>query len=590
MMKKIYSLLTALVMMMSFSSCDSIFRDEPFDKLAETEIWGDEMLLNEYTAKWYRGMDNGFYILVSTMIKNLGEEFDPWYGDQITVGRSDWYQSGYGEILKGGQTILNNRGKLLWENYYTQIRSINTLLQHEAELPARVRQRLIGEAHFFRAYYYYLLLRRYGGVLLIDYPYNPLENPVKFSRASYEEMVKFITDEAELAANILPESHDTAMVGRATKGAALMLKGKTYFWASGAHYQNMELPYLGFADDRSLEMLDKAGKEYDRVMALGCYSLIDIPATDRNGVVKGYRDIFLTKNSQESIWEVQHSEDGDFMHGFGHKLDRDATPPSLTGLNCAYNPTQNHVDEYRMENGKRITESGSGYDKNNPWEGRDWRFYANILYDGSQWKGTTIEIHYNLVDGKYVPSKDLIPYGAATTASNTRTGYYMAKFLRESQQIDNDENYASSQNYIIWRYAELLLDYAEIDFRHGRIADAMEKVNKIRRRVHMPELTSLTWDDILNERRVELAFEKTTYWDLFRYGTAEKVMCGSTNPLYGCRVIYDADGNRSVTTNIVVNGKNDNVRYFNVRQYYYPIAWSDTRYHGIDQNPDWREM
>lgn len=590
MMKKIYSLLTALVMMMSFSSCDSIFRDEPFDKLAETEIWGDEMLLNEYTAKWYRGMDNGFYILVSTMIKNLGEEFDPWYGDQITVGRSDWYQSGYGEILKGGQTILNNRGKLLWENYYTQIRSINTLLQHEAELPAKVRERLIGEAHFFRAYYYYLLLRRFGGVLIIDYPYNPLENPVKFPRASYEEMVKFITDEAELAANILPESYDTAMVGRATKGAALMLKGKTYFWASGVRYQNAEKTYLGFTDDRSLEMLASAGKEYDRVMELGCYGLIEIPATDRSGVVKAYRDIFLTKNSMESIWEVQHSDDGDFMHGFGHKLDRDATPPSLTGLNCAYNPTQNHVDEYRMENGKRITESGSGYDKNNPWENRDWRFYANILYDGSQWKGTTIEIHYNLIDGKYVPSKDLTPYGASTTASNTRTGYYMAKFLRESQQIDYDETYASSQNYIIWRYAELLLDYAEIDFRHGRLADAMEKVNKIRRRVHMPELTSVTWDDILNERRVELAFEKTTYWDLLRYGTAEKVMCGSSNPLYGCRVIYDADGNKSVTTNIVVNGKNDNVRYFNVRQYYYPIAWSDTRYHDIDQNPDWREM
>ncbi len=589
-MKKIYSFLTALMIMVSLPSCDSIFRDAPFDKLAETEIWGDEMLLNEYTAKWYRNMDNGFYVLVSTFIKNLGEEFDPWYGDQITVGRSDWYQSGYGEILKGGQTLLNSRGKLLWENYYTQIRSINTLLQHEAELPLKVKQRLIGEAHFFRAYYYYLLLRRFGGSLIIDYPYNPLDNPETFPRASYEEMVKFITDEAELAASILPERHEESMVGRATKGAALMLKGKTYFWASGVPYQNKEPSYLGFPDDRSLEMLANAGKEYDRVMALGCYGLIEIPANDRNGVVKGYREIFLTKNSMESIWEVQHSEDGNFMQGFGHKLDRDANPPSLTGLNCAYNPTQNHVDEYRMENGKRISENGSGYDKNNPWEGRDWRFYANILYDGSQWKGTTIEIHYNQVDGKYVPSKDLTPYGASTTASNTRTGYYMSKFLRESQQIDYDENYASSQNYIIWRYAELLLDYAEIDFRHGRIGDAMEKVNKIRRRVHMPELTSLTWDDILNERRVELAFEKTTYWDLFRYGTAEKVMCGSSNPLYGCRVIYDENGNKSIATNIVVNGKNDNTRYFNVRQYYYPIAWSDIRYHGIDQNPDWREI
>lgn len=80
----------------------------------------------------------------------------------------------------------------------------------------------------------------------------------------------------------------------------------------------------------------------------------------------------------------------------------------------------------------------------------------------------------------------------------------MKKFVNESQQIDNDDTYASSQNCIIWRYAEVLLDYAEIDYKQGRVGDAMDKLNEIRRRVHMPEYTSITWDDIVNERRVEL--------------------------------------------------------------------------------------
>ena len=574
-----------------FGSCDSIFRDAPIDRLPETQIWGDEQLLDEYTARWYRNMDNGFYILVSTLIKNSGEEFHPWFGDQITVGRSDWYQAGYGDILKGSQTMYNSRGRLYWENYYTQIRSINTLMEHEAELPAKIRTRLMGEAHFFRAYYYYKLLLHFGGSLIIDHAYNPLENEEKFPRASYEEMVDFITSDAEKAAELLPAVHEASMTGRATKGAALMLKGKTYFWASGAHFQNVELPYLGFDSDRSLEMLDKAAKEYDRVMDLNVYSLIPINATDQSGVVSEYRNIFLTKNSQESIWEVQHSDDGDFTSsGFGHKLDRDAAPPSLTGVNCAYNPTQNHVDEYRMANGRLITDPASGYDPQNPWEGRDYRFYANILYDGSVWKGVTLEIHYNVVDGKNIPGKDLTPYDSSTTSSNTRTGYYMAKFLRESQQIDQDETYASSQNCILWRYAELLLDYAEIDFKSGRAADALEKVNQIRRRVHMPELTSVTWDDIMNERRVELAFEKSTYWDILRYGTAEKVMSGQTNPLYGCRVVIDENGNKSIVLNRVVNGNNNNTRSFSSRQYFYPIAWDDIRYHNIPQNPEWVEV
>lgn len=580
----------ALLSAMSLCSCDSMFRDAPFDKLSEPEIWDNEMLLDEYTARWYRNMDNGFYILVSTMVKNLGEEYIPWYGDQLTVGRSDWYQAAYGDILKGSQVILNSRGKLYWENYYTQIRSINTLLEHESDLPEKIKTRLLGEAHFFRALYYYKLLRYYGGALIIDHTYNPLEDEEKFPRASYEEMVDFITAEAETAASLLDEGYSPDMLGRATKGAALMLKAKTYFWASGVHFQNVDLPYLGFSDDRSNDMLDKAAKEYDRVMALNKYRLVQIQGSDRASVVAGYRNIFLTKNSEESILEVQHSDDGDFMYKFGHKLDRDAAPPSLTGVNCAYNPTQNHVDEYRMDNGKRITEAGSGYDPKNPYEGRDYRFYANVLYDGAEWKGVTLDIHYTRVDGKNVPGKDLTPYGSSTTASNTRTGYYMAKFLRESQQIDNDETYASSQNCILWRYAELLLDYAEIDFKRGRTGDALDKVNQIRRRVHMPELTAITWNDIMNERRVELAFEKTTYWDLLRYGTAEKVMCGSTNPLYGCRFSYDDYGNKTTVLNRIVNGSDNSIRFFAPRQYFLPIAWDDVRYHGIPQNPDWNEV
>ena len=588
---KFFKYISILVIAGLFASCDSIFRDAPNDKLAETQIWGDEQLLDEYTTRWYRNMDNGFYILVSTLIKNLGEEYDPWYGDQLTVGRSDWYQAGYGDMLKGAQTIYNTRGKLKWENYYTMIRSINLLLEHESELPASIKTRLLGEAYFFRAWYYYKLLRHFGGALIIDHTYNPLENAETFPRASYEEMVEFITSDAERAAELLEESYSESMTGRATKGAALMLKAKTYFWASGDHFQNVSTPYLGFPDNRSLDMLRLAAKEYDRVMALNRYKLIPINATSRDGVVAEYRNIFLTKNSVESIWEVQHSDNGDFTSsGFGHKLDRDAAPPSLTGVNCAYNPTQNHVDEYRMENGKMISDAGSGYDPQNPYEGRDYRFYANILYDGSEWKGVTLEIHYNNINGQNIPGKDLTPYDSSTTSSNTRTGYYMAKFLRESQQIDQDENYASSQNCILWRYAELLLDYAEIDFKLGRSADALEKVNQIRTRVHMPPLTSITWEDIMNERRVELAFEKTTYWDILRYGNAERQLNGATNPLYGCRIVYAEDGTKTVVLNRVVNGSNNNTRAFSSRQYFYPIAWDDIRYHGIEQNPDWVEI
>lgn len=588
-MKFLKYIIPSLILSTGLSSCDDIFRDAPNNKLSQDIIWENEILLNEYVNPWYSSMDNGFSTLVTTIMAGLGNEYEPWYGDQLTVGRRSWYQTDYGNILKSQQSMLTTRGRTSWLNAYSEIQSINTLLENENSLVPNIRDRVVGEAHFFRAYYYYKLLRRFGGPLLIDHVFDPLKNPEKFPRASYEETVKFITEEAEKASWLLPAVNTDDNAGRATRGAALMLKAKTFQWAAGEHFQNQELPYLGFPDDRSAEMLDSAEVNYDRVMALNVYDLVQIPDGDLQSIVAAYRNIFLTKNSKESIWEVQHADDGDINMGNGHKLDRDAAPPSAGGTTAAYNPTQNHVDEYRMANGKRINEPGSGYSSNNPYEGRDVRFYANILYDGAEWKGKILDIHYTTVDGKEVAGVDLTPYGTSNEAGTTRTGYYMAKFLNERQAIDNDENYASSQNCILWRYAELLLDYAEIDFKKGRTADALEKVNRIRERVHMPVLTSITWDDIMNERRVELAFENTTYWDLLRFNEAEQRMTGTTNPLYGIKIVYSANGTKRITKP-VVNGRNTVVRYYRARQYYYPIHWDDVRYHEIDQNPEWVEM
>lgn len=571
------------------SSCDGLFREEPNDKLPASVIWEDEHLLDEYVLPWYRSMDPGFYTYVTTIMKGLGTEYDAWYTDQLTVGRSDWYSADYGGVLKSNQQDLTSKAKGLWSKCYTQVNSINTLLENEDKLAPRVRNRVLGEAHFFRAWYYYLMLRRFGGTMIITRTYDPLVDDVRFPRASYEEMVKFICDEAEEASRHLAVANDAANTGRPTKGVCYMLKAKTYLWAAGDHFQNQEKSWHGFPDNRTDAMLDAAAAEYDRVIATHQYGLIQIAGTSRDEVVAEYRNIFLTKNSKESIWEVQHADDGNFANSNGHKLDRFAAAPSFGGTTAAFNPTQNHVDEYRMANGKRITEAGSGYDKNNPYEGRDWRFYANILYDGAQWRGHTMDIHYTKEGSTEVAGEDLTKYGTSTTAAVTRTGYYMAKFLSERQAIDNDETYASSQNCILWRYAELLLDYAEIDYKRGRPGDALDKVNQIRSRVKMPELTSITWDDIFNERRVELAFEKSTYWDLIRWNVAEKRMTGSVNPLFGVKIVYNADGTKTIT-NPVVNGRNNVVRYFRPLQYYYPLDWSDVRYHGLEQNPDWVEM
>ena len=568
-----------------FTGCDDMFRDAPVDKMSETDIWRNPMLLDEYVLPWYRNMNHGFSTYVPTtiaLVKSASRYFMPWFGDQIVPSKTDYYNAGYGDLLKGNQQEITNWARVNWSNYYTQIQSINRMFTNEGEIAdGEQKRRVEGEGYFFRAYYYYLLWRQFGGVMLIKEPFDPLNDSKKFPRASYEEMVASIVDDARKAAERLPLDYDAADKGRVTKGAAMMLIAKTYLWASAERFQNKEKPYLGFTDDRSRAMLEAAKTAYEDLMGLKHYQLIQIAGTTEEDFKKEYRNIFLTKNSAESILEVQHSDDGNYDTGFGHKLDRDAAAPHFTGTTAAYTPTQNHVDEYGMR-------TGFTYDPQNPYVGRDYRFYANILYDGSEYDGHVMDIHYTRQGNDEVPGEDLTPYGTLETAAVTRTGYYMGKFVNEAQEINNDEAYASSQNYIIWRYAEVLLDHAEVMFRLGDTETARGMVNDIRRRAHMDDLPSLTWDQLVNERRVELAFEEASYWDIMRWGIAEEKLNGESNPILKMEIVVrSAQSVRYTIENM--DRFPAMVRVFTPKQYYLPIPWDDIRYHGVEQNPEWVE-
>lgn len=569
-----------------FTGCTDLFSDAPVDKISEKEVWRNPMLLDEYVLPWYRNMSNGFSTFVPTtiaVVKSASRYYMPWFGDQVVPSKTDYYNSGYGDILQSNNLEITNWSTLNWTKYYTQIQSVNRLLANSHEIPdGSQKNRILGEAYFFRAYYYYMLWRQFGGVMLIDRNFDPLKENVRFPRASYSEMVSFIVNDAQTAMRFLPASYEKTDEGRITRGAAQMLVAKTYFWASSNVFQNKQKSYLGFCSDSSMIMLDSARVSYERLMKVG-YELVPIQGATQEEIKNEYRKIFLTKNSQESILEVQHSDDGNYSTGFGHKLDRDAASPFFTGTTCAYTPTHNHVKEYGMR-------EGFVYQPKKPYEGRDYRFYANILYDGSVYKNHVMDIHYVRHLNEEAPGKDLIPYGTSSTAAVTRTGYYMGKFVDEQQQIDNNDTYASKQNYIIWRYAEAILDYAEVMFRLGDTETAREKVNDIRRRVHMFERPTLSWEELVNERRVEMAFEETTYWDYLRWGQAVEKFSGETNPLKAMKiVVMETPVKDTVYLESNLNRFPKRVRIFTEKQYYLPIPWDEVRFHKVPQNPDWEE-
>lgn len=544
--------------------------------------------MNAYLLPLYRNMHPGYYTSVITgFLKNASVNYLGWYTDQLTIGYPKGYSSTYGDMLKGNVTGIASNSYKNSLRYYTQIAAVNLILGSEGKIENPDKKRIVAEAHFFRAWYYYRLWTDMGGVMLIDKEVNPLDNPEKFPRASYDQMVEFIVREANLAAEGLEGTYGSEHIGRIRKGAAIMLKAKTYYWAASKRFQNIEKSYLGFKSDRSNEMLEKCAESYEELFALPDHSLIEITSTEKDKIVAQYRAIFMTKHSKESIFEINHNNEGKGDGNlFVSNIDLYSRSCGEGGTYCGYCPTQNHVDQYRMsDNAKMIGEAGSGYNAQNPYVGRDVRFYANVLYDGATYRKRKIEIRsvWAEKDNKFVDGKDITPKSKSDGFTNT--GYYMAKLTNEDFSFASATY--STQNCIVWRLAEAYLDYAHVKFLLAKPDVALEYVNKVRTRVKERALPSVTLEDIMNERKVELAFEETNYWDIMRSGDAQKIMSGSKNPLYGVKI--EEKGGVVLYKYNVVNGDDDKTRYYDKRQLYLPLNWDDIRYHGIEQNPDWIE-
>lgn len=196
--------------------------------------------------------------------------------------------------------------------------------------------------------------------------------------------------------------------------------------------------------------------------------------------------------------------------------------PTLFG-NGRVNPTQNLVDAFPMANGYPITDPASGYVATNPYANRDPRLREYIVVNGSTMSGKTI---WTKSDAPTIDAVDNSP-------TSTRTGYYMRKLLRDD--VNANPNSLSTQKHypVHIRYTEIFLAYAEAaneawgpDGTGTFGFSARNVIAAIRRRAGITQpdnyLTAVTSKEdmrnlIRNERRLELSFEGSRFWDLRRW-------------------------------------------------------------------------
>ena len=160
--------------------------------------------------------------------------------------------------------------------------------------------------------------------------------------------------------------------------------------------------------------------------------------------------------------------------------------------------------------GRSIKDPASGYIPQRPYDGRDPRFYATILYPGATWKGKVLD-----------------PNGAdAPRSGQIATNYWPRKYLLPSVDLFAGTG-GSDRKWVLIRTAELYLNYAEAQNEAaGPAAEVYDALNAIRSRAGMPGISGGTKETlrekIRHERRIELALEDHRFWDVRRWKTAQQ--------------------------------------------------------------------
>lgn len=576
-------LLTAL-----FSSCKKV-ETEPRDWFGEELVFDTLDRLGTVAAFNL----NDLYNYIPGGFNRIGNDFlDAASGDAVP-SRNNTLVSYYNNL---NISVLNNP-ELYWTNSYYGIRRANIFMQHIGMVPIRqtidstndklTRQYWRAEARFIRCLLYWELLKRYGGVPLIGNNIYTLDDDLQIPRNTFEQCVDYIVSECNAVRDSLrKEPISDGDWGRIPRGAAIALKCRVLLYAAsplfnggGVENDATKKALTGYptADPNRWEAVISAAEE---LKALGHYNVFPTtsPASPATATTN-FISVFTTKKNVDIILAKQSAN--------STNLENTQAPIGYSGTASSQgltSPTQNLVDAFPMLNGQSpfnpdgTVNTASGYNVNAPYYNRDPRMSAIVFYDSLTWLGRRVETFEGGLDK---------PNSSAVTVQ-TKTGYYLRKFLGNFPTGNTYSN--QSHNFPIFRYAEILLNYAEALNEVGRVEDAVTQIKPIRSRAGIQAgadtrygiSVGITQDDmrtlIRNERRVELSFEEHRFWDIRRWKTAATDLAG---PLYGMKIIKTGTARTYEKTQI-------GTMLFNNKLYHMPLPYDETiKNRALIQNEGW---
>lgn len=523
-------------------SCDD-YLDTRIDTLITTKsLETRTSTLWEFATGFYAPLQTGFFILDNNIIEAITDDAQ----QSSPTGSSYFYTRG---------TInsdINPMGSL-YNHYYEGIRAANFFLEYADENGESIlrynRDTIRGatsfqrdrdnlqwyksEANIAKAYYYTELLKMFGGIPIVEKTIQTDDNPGTIPRSSYDDVVEYIVDLIDTHIDGLNDWRNTVDLtnefGRFDPLTAMAIKSRALLYAASA-LNNPE---------NNLDKWRKAAQAAHDVIQEMNYTMPE----NRN-----YGSSFIGNNpvrSRANIFIIRRPDD--------NMVERNNYPIATPGGGSGVTPTENLVSQY---------EYVGAHDPSDRYANRDPRLLATVVVNGSRWNGRTI---------------DQSPGGSddMSNENSSRTGYYLKKYLTDELNLIQGE--VTQHQWIVYRYAEILLNYAEAmneaygpDQTPGDFTlSARQALMEVRRSAstNLPAIVTTDKDEfrdkIKHERRIELAFEGHRYWDLLRWKDASRVL---NQPVKGVKVTRDKySGDFQYTVQIVAN------RTFLDRNYRFPF-------------------
>jgi hypothetical protein len=513
------------VFTLMLSSCNDDFLERaPIVNLSDANFWKSENDLKIYC--------NNFYNQDGLLPRYTGWSAEP-YSKDGSDGSDTQININYNRRINGENTLPSSGGG--WSSGdWSLLRDINYFMDHYQTVedsPDKINP-YVGEVLFFHALFYFNKLRTFGDVPWITTAIGIDSEELMAPRTPRNQVAEAILQELDQAAEYLPARGSGAYTGRVTKEAALALQARIALYEGTweKYHALKNTPFKVNGSDGS-QFIRKAADVAEVIIAMG--EANGFPALDHVGVENGYLNLFrqydFSNYREVLLWRKYSKEDGIVNH-----IDN-----YLGNRGGAHGITKSMVDSYLCLDGKPISVSSmyqGDRDLKSLVANRDPRLNQTIMVD----------------DGKHIVWEDYSPPAVfttplleANTSDNSSTGYHQVKGFVPNYADYAVTSWGSLQAIIYFRYAEVLLIYAEAKAELGTItqSDIDKTVNALRRRVGMDSglldigniTTDPNWEftnlspvlqEIRRERKVELACEGYRRDDIFRWAAADELIRG----------------------------------------------------------------